>query len=107
MFSEYEQLLNERLAEVARVAQSIHGFITEDSGAVLYQMARFIAPVPTIVELGSWRGRSTVWLGAAVLDRGDGRVYAVDTWQGTPHEPEHQAMLASYGPDDLFNEFWG
>lgn len=107
MEADYQEALNGRLREVAQAAQSVHGFINEHAGALLYQFARFIAPVPTVVELGSWRGRSTIWLAAGILDRGKGHVHAVDTWQGTPHEPEHQSLLAEYGPDDLFNEFWG
>lgn len=107
MEADSQEALNGRLREVAQAAQSVHGFIDEHAGALLYQFARFIAPVPTVVELGSWRGRSTIWLAAGMLDRGEGQVHAVDTWQGTPHEPEHQSLLAEYGPDDLFNEFWG
>ncbi len=107
METEQHEALNERLREVAQVAQSVHGFINEHAGALLYQFARFFTPVPTVVELGSWRGRSTIWLAAGLLDRGEGQVHAVDTWQGTPHEPEHQSLLADYGPDDLFTEFWG
>ena len=107
MDTEQHEALNERLREVAQVAQSVHGFVNEHAGALLYQFARFFTPVPTVVELGSWRGRSTIWLAAGLLDRGEGQVHAVDTWKGTPHEPEHQSLLAEYGPDDLFNEFWG
>jgi predicted O-methyltransferase YrrM len=36
----------------------------------------------TIVEVGSWRGRST----HALLSGTDGHVYAVDTWKGSVNE---------------------
>ena len=43
---------------------------------------------PTVVEIGSWKGRSTIALAAGVRQRGDGRVYAVDPHQGIRRLPE-------------------
>jgi len=40
-----------------------------------------------VVELGSWLGKSTIWI-ARMLPK-DGRVYAVDTWLGS-QEQVHQ-----------------
>ena len=45
----------------------------------------------TIVEVGSWKGKSTAYLGVEVINSGkDIRVYAVDTWLGSPNEDVHQ-----------------
>jgi MMP 1-O-methyltransferase len=43
---------------------------------------------PTVVEVGSWKGRSTIALAAGVRQRGGGRVYAVDPHQGIRRLPE-------------------
>ena len=45
----------------------------------------------TIVEVGSWKGKSTAYLGVEVINSGkDIKVYAVDTWLGSPNEDVHQ-----------------
>lgn len=96
-----------RLAEIGPGIEAIDGWLDPNAGGVLYQLARFIAPQPTVVELGSWKGRSTAWLAHALRDRGAGRVLAVDTWAGTQNEPDHARRLAGYGPDQLYQEFLG
>ncbi len=58
---------------------------------------------PRIVEVGVWRGRSTV-----VLSRhAKGRVWAVDHWQGTPHDPEQHALYAGElaAGEEVFRSF--
>jgi predicted O-methyltransferase YrrM len=94
-----------RILEIKKLADPIEGWLHEQAGANLYQFARFRAPTPIIVELGSWKGRSTIWLASGVKDRGEGRVYAVDTWKGTPGEEAHRDLLKGYGPDQLYEEF--
>lgn len=94
-----------RLAEIGPVINGIDGWMDPGDGSVLYQLARFVAPQPSVVELGSWKGRSTAWLAHGLRDRGAGRLVAVDTWAGTSNEPDHARRLAGYGPDQLFEEF--
>ena len=102
-----EQQLKERIFKIAEDNAFIQGWLHNDAGSFLYQLARFHAPIPTVVELGSWKGRSTSWLASGMKDRGEGLVYAVDTWQGTPGEMAHEQLLKDYDPDQLFNEFLG
>lgn len=73
-----------RIQEIAERVGFIHGWLYPEQGPLLYRLSRFEAPVPTVVELGSWRGLSTAWLGFGVADRGDGHVFAVDHWKGSP-----------------------
>lgn len=44
--------------------------------------------IKTIIEVGSWLGASTTYLGNHVSNKG-GKVYAVDTWLGSPEEAVH------------------
>lgn len=94
-----------RLAEIGPAIGAIDGWMDPNDGGVLYQLARFVAPAASVVELGSWKGRSTAWLAHGLRDRGAGRLVAVDTWAGTANEPDHARRLAGYGPDQLFEEF--
>ncbi len=73
--------LNQRMMEIEELVSPIDGWLTTKEGAALYNIARFHAPIPTVVEVGSFKGRSTSWLSFAVKDRGGGTIYAVDHWQ--------------------------
>lgn len=56
-----------------------------------------------IIEVGSWKGRSTV-----ALASGGAIVTAVDTWLGVPHDPVTQETWypeTLEGPDVIFNQF--
>lgn len=93
------------IREATTVAERVQGWLYPQAGQALYILSRCFAPIPTVVELGSWRGRSTIWLALGLRDRGEGRVYSVDTWAGTPDEDVHARMLSEYGPNDLYDEF--
>ena len=99
------EAMRARLAEIGPAIDAIDGWLDPKAGAVLYQLARVAAPTPSVVELGSWKGRSTAWLAHGLRDRGGGRVVAVDTWAGTQNEPDHAQQLAGYAPDQLYREF--
>jgi predicted O-methyltransferase YrrM len=102
-----DEALEARLKELAASIEPIQGWLDPEAGKALYRLARFHVPTPTIVELGSWKGRSTAWLAHGLRDRGEGRVYAVDTWRGTRNEEAHEQLLAGYAEGQLFREFRG
>ncbi len=54
--------------------------------------------VKTIVEVGSWMGAST--LDMAQMVPPDGKIYAVDTWNGSPNETHDSQILNS-----LYDQF--
>jgi predicted O-methyltransferase YrrM len=103
---ERNQLLA-RMHEIGPRIESIQGWLDPNAGGVLYQFAAQNAPNGNVVELGSWKGRSTAWLAFGVMDRGKGSVVAVDTWAGTQTETLHAQLLERYGPDQLYEEFLG
>jgi predicted O-methyltransferase YrrM len=102
-----DQALDAHLTVLADSIEPIQGWLDKEAGKVLYRLARFHVPTPNIVELGSWKGRSTAWLANGIRDRGEGRVYAVDTWQGTQNEEAHGQLLAGYSEGQLQREFLG
>ncbi|HNV11833.1 MAG TPA: class I SAM-dependent methyltransferase [Propionibacteriaceae bacterium] len=70
---------------LASPESDIEGWLTGAQANVLRGIVAELPGAPVIVELGSWKGRSTVVLGLAAQARG-GRVYAVDNWQGSVGE---------------------
>ena len=67
-------------------ALDIDGWLTIKEAEVLYSLV-VSEKCKTIVELGSWKGRSTSWLMAAA-SRVEGTVYAIDHFKGSA---EHKA----------------
>jgi predicted O-methyltransferase YrrM len=75
----------EQEAERARQrAAHVEGWLSDAQGRVLFEAAAATTGRGAIVEIGSWKGRSTTWLasGARLAGR---RVYAVD-----PHLHSHE-----------------
>lgn len=102
---EVQKIAEEKYNEIEPITRNVQGWLDSRAGIQLYLFARLNVATPNIVELGSWKGRSTIWLASAIRDRGEGKVYAVDTWLGTPDEPGHAELLKDYKPDQLYEEF--
>lgn len=75
-------------AEAIARAKSIEGFLYDSEVEFLYDNAASVTGRGVIVEVGSWKGKSTTALAAGAIASGtDTPVYAVDTFRGSP---EHQ-----------------
>ncbi|MBW7943326.1 MAG: class I SAM-dependent methyltransferase [Candidatus Kuenenia stuttgartiensis] len=74
---------------------SIEGQLSLNEAEVLYEMAQSISENSVIVEIGSYRGRSTVALGLGALSGNGNRVYAID-----PHLEFIGALGGAFGPVD-------
>lgn len=61
-------------------AESIHGWLSRAEGEVLYQLASRVSVGRVVVEIGSFLGRSTAYLGLGV--RPGVPVYAIDPHTG-------------------------
>ncbi|RAV23369.1 class I SAM-dependent methyltransferase [Paenibacillus contaminans] len=91
-----------RLNEIKQLITPIDGWLSDEGVENLYRYT-LLAPVSNVVEIGSWKGRSTSCLASAIKDRNGGRVYAVDKWKITP---ELQSYLKGYyAEDQLYDEF--
>jgi hypothetical protein len=66
-------------AEVLKKAESIHGWMDRNELEWLYEKALLM---DGIVEVGSWKGRSSY----ALLSGSEGPVYCVDHFEGNPGE---------------------
>jgi predicted O-methyltransferase YrrM len=57
-----------RLEELFGLARTVRGFMPDDEGAALYEAALLAGlrfPASTMLEVGAWCGKSTLYLGAA------------------------------------------
>jgi predicted O-methyltransferase YrrM len=70
------------------------GMTSYDEASLLYELAK-ATKVGCIIEVGSYRGRSTVALGRGSLDGHRAPVYAID-----PHEEFIGVLGGVFGPED-------
>jgi len=99
------------LRHVEALAGTIEGWLSEPEGHLLYELARNCTGRGVIVEIGSWKGRSTVWLASGSKAGPGVPVHAIDPHTGSPeHRPggarvatfeEFRANVARAGVDDL------
>lgn len=88
----------------------VKGFLAEDEAAALYYAALALSPKAPVLEIGSYCGKSTVYIGSACKQAG-GVLYALDHHRGSEEhqlgEEYHDADLydASVGLMDTFKVF--
>lgn len=71
--------------DVQHAAHAIEGWLSNAQGCALFRAAA-LASTRRIVEIGSWKGRSTAWLAAGARLSG-ARVFAVDPHIGSREDP--------------------
>ena len=87
----------------------VRGFLPDHDGQQLFEWANQAAPIGPLLEIGSYCGRSTLWLGQAAKAH-DTVVLALDHHRGSeehqPGESHHdEALVDTTGQFDSFGEF--
>ncbi|MBL4826158.1 MAG: class I SAM-dependent methyltransferase [Spongiibacteraceae bacterium] len=90
--------------------EQVKGFLAIDEAQALYELALTLAPKAPVLEIGSYCGKSTLYLGTACKEA-NGVLYALDHHRGSEEhqvgEEYHDSALfdASVGLMDTFKEF--
>lgn len=87
------------IAQIYDVADRDYSSLPKDSGRFLHSLIRLIRP-KCCVELGSFRGVSSLWMAKAISDNGEGRLYCFDIFEHSQRE-EVIARLKSAGVADV------
>lgn len=85
--------------EILQITDSVEGWLSRKEGWFLYRMAGRCKG--NIVEIGSWKGKSTVWLGLGSKSGNHAVIHAVDPHTGAP---EHVRSLGKVWTFDQFQE---
>lgn len=70
-------------AEIRALVEGIDGWLPDFEGELLYDLARGCKGRGAIVEIGSWKGKSTIWLAKGSKAGNGVKVYAVDPHTGS------------------------
>lgn len=89
-------------AEMLAVARACKGYLDENEGLRLHALAKEQAASGLVLELGSYCGKSAIYLGSGVREAG-GRLICVDHHRGSE---EHQPGEEYHDPD-LVDELSG
>ena len=82
-----------------KATENVGGWLTEAEGLSLYNAAKKIKSGNVVVEVGSWKGKSTICLGNGSKDGNKVKIFAIDPHIGSS---EHHKM---FGKVDTFDEF--
>lgn len=82
--------------------RSIDGFLSTYEAVTLYRLASELPANSTIVEIGSWKGKSTYCL---ALGLRDGKVIAIDPFDSSGEPGSAEIYQAQHGNGTLFTQF--
>jgi MMP 1-O-methyltransferase len=83
--------LDDEAERTRQRAALVDGWLSEAQGRALFRAAAKTAGRGAIVEIGSWKGRSTTWLACGARVAGH-RVYAIDPHRHSREYPEAETL---------------
>ncbi|MCD6109210.1 class I SAM-dependent methyltransferase [bacterium] len=87
------------ITELLKTVRKLEGWLTDKEADILYRLAKSCPNNGVIVEIGSWKGKSTVCLGEGSKDGNKIEIYAIDPHTGSSrHKDSHEKIWT-------FNEF--
>lgn len=75
--------------EIKKIIQGVEGWLSEGEAKYLYSLASHGPGQGALVEIGSWKGKSTIVLASGSSAAGREKVYAIDHHKGSP---EHEGL---------------
>jgi MMP 1-O-methyltransferase len=83
--------------EVRNLTASVEGWLREGEGELLFSLAKACRGKGAIVEIGSWKGKSTIWLGKGSMAGSRVNVWAVDPHTGSEEHREALGRVNTFG----------
>jgi len=78
------------------ITDNIEGWLQFTEGAFLYKAAKNCEGRGVIVEIGSWKGKSTIWLAKGSKAGNNTKVYAIDPHTGSSRSRKRYGKVWSY-----------
>lgn len=93
-------MIDDQVRVIKELTDRVTGWLTPREGEFLYRTARQCSGSGVIVEIGSWKGKSTIWIAAGSKMGSKAKVYAID-----PHTGSSDCGKAHSGKSHTFEEF--
>lgn len=68
--------------EIKKLVDNVGGWLSDREGELLYNLAKNCGGKDVIVEIGSWKGKSTIWLGKGSKAGNKVKIFAIDPHEG-------------------------
>ena len=72
------------IQEIQKITDRVDGWLGKWEGPYLYSLAKIGSTKGAIIEIGSWKGKSTIWLAKGSKAVNGEKVYAIDPHIGGP-----------------------
>lgn len=86
--------------QIRRITDKVDGWLGSREGPYLYSLAKVASPMGAVVEIGSWKGKSTIWLAKGCQAVNGEKLYAVDPHRGGSEE-EFRKNIGMAGVDSF------
>lgn len=93
------ETMDKEIKEIKNIIQNIDGWLADSEGEFLYKTSKRCKGKGDIVEIGSWKRRSTIWLGKGSKAGKNLKIHGIDPHAGSS---EHKNW---FGEIDTFEEF--
>jgi predicted O-methyltransferase YrrM len=88
-----------KFSEVKKIADSFQGWLTNDEAELLFSVSSKLKNKGVIVEIGSFKGKSTAYIGNGAKLSGINKIYCVDPHNGG------ESLSIKLGKYNSFEEF--
>src|SRR3989338_267412 len=93
--------MTKEITEIKKITNGVEGWLTDEEGETLYNLAKNCTGRGVIVEIGSLKGKSTIWLAKGSNAGNKTKIYAIDPHNGSP---EHQKVFEKINTLESFKK---
>jgi len=97
-----ERIRNRLVRFKIRQFKDIEGWLTLHEAIALYRFSSSLPKGSVIVEIGSWKGKSTYCLARGLKE---GKVFAIDPFNGSGEEGSEKIYISNRGDKPIFEQF--
>ena len=84
------------IKEIQQITNKIDGWLSNEEGELLYNLAKKCSKNGVIVEIGSWKGKSTIWLAKGSEAGENIPVFSIDHHNGSFDEEEKTSTFDTF-----------
>jgi predicted O-methyltransferase YrrM len=81
------------IKEIQKITKEIDGWLSNEEGELLYNLAKKCDKNGVIVEIGSWKGKSTIWLAKGSLAGQNIKIFSIDHHEGSFDEEKKNSTF--------------